>query len=481
MNKKNIIIGILIILSLIAFIKKDYLIKNIPDLLFGTQRYNEKVLNITLNTPESSLSAESLSLNDRIRTGNIYEGLLAFDAHLKIMPSLAVSWGNIEKTIWEIELRRGVTFHDQKPFNAESVVEAFNSRESLGNLEGIKEIKIIDDYNIQIITKKADPLLPSRLTKFYISRAGNIGTGPYKLREIVSGKSLSLTAFDGYWGNHPKYRNVEYIVDTSRIQRKRDFEDGNIDILVAVPRDQALTLPKNQLRKSYSLEIGFLMFKMDDQLLSSRKIREIIFNLFDPIEIENIGNNFVRQATQFIAPGVYGYNADIPRFVFDESKTVKDYFGKRKERISLDCVDSYKTLSEYLTIQLRSAGFSVKNNFYSGSELIDRIKNNKSRLFLIGWQAEDGDAGGFLDAFIHSEGEFNGGDYKNWKIDKMIEESREEMNPEKRLQILKEIMVEIDKDLIGVPLFESSRLYGVNKGIKWQPRLDGLVLAKDVK
>ena len=39
----------------------------------------------------------------------------------------------------------------------------------------------------------------------------------------------------------------------------------------------------------------------------------------------------------------------------------------------------------------------------------------------------------------------------------------------------------VNNDLIGIPLFESSRLYAVKKGVTWEPRLDGLVLATDVK
>ena len=102
-------------------------------------------------------------------------------------------------------------------------------------------------------------------------------------------------------------------------------------------------------------------------------------------------------------------------------------------------------------------------------------------MFVIGWQAENGDAGDFLDAFIHSKGEYNNGRYVNVVVDKLIENSRKELDPAKRLQTLQKIMELVNNDLIGIPLFESSRLYAVKKGVVWEPRLDGLVLASDVK
>ncbi|MBN2087664.1 hypothetical protein JW758_04925 [Candidatus Peregrinibacteria bacterium] len=485
--KKNIIIGFLIVIALIGYIKKDFVIDKGKELIFGGAEYKEDVLTIVLNESATDISPYALNLNNIIRTGNIYEGLVTFDRNLKLTPALAVSWGNVDPTTWEFKLRKNVKFHDRSSFNAKSVVDSFNSAKEAKNslistyIKTIEDIKVIDDYNIQIITKTPDPLLLSKLTKFFISRPGNMGTGPYKIREWTQGAKLDLTAFTDYWGRQPLYRNAEYIVTLNKTLRKNDFEEGKTDILVAVPQEQALELPAEQIKTSYSLEVNFLMFKLDDEIIGKKEVREAIRSIFDPKQIESIGNSFVRQATQFIAPGVYGYNSDIPRFVYSEEKRAQNIFKDHLEKIKFDYLSSYKTLSEYLVKQLREAGFSVKSNPTSPEALLDAIKNNNSQLFLIGWQAEDGDAGGFLDAFIYSEGEFNNGRYKNEEVDKMIDEARMEMDPQKRLSLLQDIMLKIDEDLIGIPLFESSRLYAVQPNVEWEPRLDGLVLATEVK
>jgi len=487
MNKKNVIIGLLIALALAGFLKKDFLMNEGKQLLFGSQKYQGETLRIVLNTAETGLSPLSVNLNDTLRTANIYQGLVAFDRNLKTIPALAVSWGNLDSLTWEFKLRQGVLFHDRSALTAKSVLENFEGAkkatgsEIAGYLTNIKEIKVVNDYNIQIITEKPDPLLLSKLTKLMISRSGNIGTGPYKVFDWVKSTKLALTAFPQYWGRQPAYRNVEYAVTTNRTQRKSDFEQGKTDILVAVPRDQALELPQEQVKTSYSLETNFLMFNLADPLLKKREIREAIRTIFDPNKIEEIGNFFVRQATQFVAPGVFGYNADIPPFKYSEEKRAKSLFGSRLEKLGFDYLETYRTLSEYLEQQMREAGFSVASHAVSPEELLRRIKANESTLFLVGWQAEDGDAGGFLDAFIHSGGELNNGRYSNPEVDKMIEESRQEMDPKKRLKLLQNIMLKVNDDLIGIPLFESSRLYAVKKGLKWEPRLDGLVLAAEVE
>ncbi len=447
---------------------------------------NDDSLTIVMNTRATDLSPYSLNLNNATRIGNIYEGLVTFDRSLGIDPALAASWGNIDETTWEFKLRRGVSFHDGSFLTAQDVIDSFNKAKETGNgqigpyINSIKEVKVMDDSRIQIVTYAPDPLLLSKLTKIYIHKDNTVGTGPYKLEEWEQGRYLKLTRNEDYWGRLPLFKKVEYKVTGDKLQRKFDFENKETDILVAVPQDQALELPKDQVRTSYGLEVNFLMFKLDDPLFSDRSMREAIQTIIDPEKVVEIGNDFVRPASQFIAPGVFGYNDKIPFFEYSKEKEVTDIFGGRLERINFDYLSTYRTLSEYLVQQLNKAGFSANAKALKPEQLLEKISQNESSLFLIGWLAENGDAGGFFDSFIHSEGEYNNGRYKNEAVDQLIEASRIEMDPQKRLTLLQQISAKVNEDLIGIPLFETSRLYAVQEGIQWEPRLDGMVLASEV-
>ena len=125
MTKKNLLLGIFIVLALIVFAKQDFFLNTLPKKLLGGGLKNE-TLNIVLQTAVHDISPYSLSLDDLIRTANIYEGLVTFDRTLKIVPALAVTWGNIDPLTWEFKLRKEVTFHDGTPFDAQSVVESYN-------------------------------------------------------------------------------------------------------------------------------------------------------------------------------------------------------------------------------------------------------------------------------------------------------------------------------------------------------------------
>jgi len=486
MTKKDIFFGLLIVIALVVFIQRDFFFTTLPNKIWGPYRYKSHELRIVLNSPETSLSPYSLSLDDLIRTGNLYEGLVSFDRTLKIVPALAVTWGNIDPTTWVFKLRQEVVFHDGSAFNAQSVIQSLEAARQAGGavknlLQTVQDIKVVDPYTIHVITTAPDPLILSKLTKFFISKPGNIGTGSYTVKTGGNGAPLELVAFDHYWGQRPVYKTAVYQVTQNMTQRKTDFEGGLTDILVAVPKDQALELPKEQVKTSYSLEVNFMMFKLDDPLLSDRTMRENIRAMIDPARIEEIGNNFVRRVSQFVAPGVFGYNLKIPMFTYDETKRPKNLFGEQKMKISLDYLSTYKTLVEYLEKQFEDAGFLFRGNELTPEELLDKIKKNESQLYILGWQAENGDAGDFLDAFIKSNGEYNPSRYSNAVVDALIEKSRQELSPPRRLELLQKIMELVNDDLIGIPLFESSRLYAVKKGIQWEPRLDGLVLAKEVR
>src|ERR1700687_204110 len=55
--------------------------------------------------------------------GQVYEGLIARDKDLKIIPGLAESWEVPEEpTRWRFHLRKGVKFQNGDPFTADDVV-----------------------------------------------------------------------------------------------------------------------------------------------------------------------------------------------------------------------------------------------------------------------------------------------------------------------------------------------------------------------
>src|SRR5215468_5965618 len=96
-----------------------------------------------------ALADDTTNMDPRIGMGSIrsnyirqvFEGLVDVDSQGRPVPGLALSWKPVGELTWEFALRRGVTFHDGEPFNADTVL--FNlDRMFRRNLDrrGIKDV-----------------------------------------------------------------------------------------------------------------------------------------------------------------------------------------------------------------------------------------------------------------------------------------------------------------------------------------------------
>src|ERR1700739_1839580 len=105
--------------------------------------------------------------------GQIYEGLIARDKDMKIIPALAESWETPEPTRWRYHLRHGVKFQNGDPFTADDVVFSANRVRANGsNLlhhidSDVKVVKV-DDYTVDFVLTKPNPILHSLWATWYI-------------------------------------------------------------------------------------------------------------------------------------------------------------------------------------------------------------------------------------------------------------------------------------------------------------------------
>src|SRR3982751_2916200 len=105
--------------------------------------------------------------------GNVYEGLIARDKDLKIIPALAESWETPEPTRWRFHLRKGVKFQNGDPFTADDVLFSAERVQKKGsNLQtrvpsGTKVVKV-DDFTVDFILPTPNPILTSQWDTWYI-------------------------------------------------------------------------------------------------------------------------------------------------------------------------------------------------------------------------------------------------------------------------------------------------------------------------
>ena len=105
---------------------------------------------------------------------------------------------------------------------------------------------------------------------------------------------------------------------------------------------------------------------------------------------------------------------------------------------------------------------------------------------LAGWRFENGDATSFLrdclftrDARRHTGGSNPG--FSSLAFDRLIEENEQIFNETRRLRHYEKLMTLAMEEMPIVPLHHRDNLYAVSERVEWQPRLDGKLLAVEMR
>src|SRR5579872_3213097 len=199
---------------------------------------------------------------DPIATFLLSWGLVDRGPDLVIRPGLATSWKWISKDVLQFKLRRGVTFHDGEPFNADAVKFTFDrllgpegaKGPQQGNYKSIDHAQVVDPYTVNLVMKEQDPVIITKLAGYggmivppkYVQEHGSayfganpVGTGPFKFVEYRKDDHLTLAANANYWGGVPKLSAVTYRFVPEAATRVAELQAGRADIAPGVPVAQA--------------------------------------------------------------------------------------------------------------------------------------------------------------------------------------------------------------------------------------------------
>jgi len=471
--------------------------------IFGSVKDEEQGIVIGYSDPLVSLSPLANDSSSKPRLLHIYEPLVRLTKDLQIEAALAISYGVLNDTTWEFRLRPDVKFHNGKNLTVDDVIfslneAAQNSKSGVKDLVStIKEVVKIDESIFHIITTSADPLLLQKLSMMMVFPKQNeeskiIGTGPYKFIKYEA-DSLQLERFSDYWGIKPTFAKVVLKTVLSKQEKISALQNESVDILANLPADLATEFAFKgfDLKSLPSLEVNFLMFNFDG-IFKARELREAVKLALRTDQLARLAQGFSSPTDQFVGNGIFGYDPSIPKREFDADlakKKVAEFVaasGQSTVKVTLDLPKGLEVFGNHIKTQMNQIGIDLQLNFLTPAELGKKIVGKQSEFFFFGWKNDLGDASDFLTAVVHSStgnfGQFNGANYKNTEVDELIEKSQKTLKSGERLDELRKVMSTITvKDIIGVPLFSPEVLYAVSGDLRWQPRVDGYVLAQEVK
>ncbi len=189
----------------------------------------------------------------------LFNGLMARGEKNQLSPCLAASYTYDEATLtYTFQLRRDVKWHDGEAFTAEDVkftIEAImdpeNGSENAPNYEEIKEIRILNDYEIAFVLSEPnyaflDYMTMSILPKHKLEGENMqesaffrhpIGTGPYKLESWDAGQAITMVKNEDYFAETAKIGRIIFKIVSDDAARALQLKNGELDLAQVTPKD----------------------------------------------------------------------------------------------------------------------------------------------------------------------------------------------------------------------------------------------------
>lgn len=472
----------------------------------------------------------------------IFEGLFDLGNNLNIIPKLAQDYNIINegKTI-SIRLRKDIKWHDGADFNANDVAFTINTlkyakdissynnmfKASVGiakqsDINMITEVKILDDYNMEInfadtssnnLELLTFPIIPQHLFKdaknpfamaLELENFLPIGTGPYKFEKYEKLKNINLISFEQYWDGKPYITNIlgKVLEDDKLILTA--FETGQLSIAssLGIDWDKYKSNKRINVVEYISNNYEFVGFNFEKEIFqgeSGLAIRKAINYGIDRQAI--ISKIYLGHASQIDVPihpdswlltndaNTYGYSLEIAKGILNEAKWIdRDNDGilenEEGEKLSIKILtNSYNQLrlntSEMIVEDLSKLGFEVVKDYYNlpldnptdeevakqWEEINLKINAGDFDLVVLGWEMAIIPN---LSNMFHSSQVIEGDNfigYNNEKMDELLLKSNKANNREYKKSTYGYLQGLIVNDLPYVSLFYKNKALLVDSKI----------------
>ena len=274
------------------------------------------------------------------------ETLGRYNSAGEVTPWLATSWKlDPDALTMIIHLRKGVTFHDGTPFNAEAVkfnLDRFR-QSSRSEIADVASIDVVDEYTVKLNLSVWNSTLEGAVLYFagYMvsptafnahskewAEKNPIGTGPYKFVSWERDVAIKFEKNPNYWQKGKPYLDaIEFVIIADEMVRMASLQRHEVDILEKAYAKDVATLKANDklALMPYTTAIGMYALVPDDgnpkSPFANFKVRQAVAHAVDSqAMVDNILMGLGMVATQYADPANYGYNPDVKGYAYDVAK-----------------------------------------------------------------------------------------------------------------------------------------------------------------
>jgi len=440
---------------------------------------------------------------------NIFDNLLTRDATGKIVPQIATAWHIIDDTDVEFDLRSDVKFQDGSPLTANDVVFSVKritnpalKSSQLSQFDQIADAEALSPAKVRLTTKAPYPVLLAQLVKLsivpkaYVERVGDqqfnvkpLGSGPYRLREWLTGVQVTLDANESYWRGKPPFKTVIFRAVPDVSTRVADLKTGRADLIRLLPPDDAIALKSDARLAVLSVpteRVGYLFINALAGPTKDIRVRHAIAYAIDKQSIvDALLQGFGKPVNSIAAEPIFGYLPDIPGYSYDPEKAralIKEA-GAEGAAITFLTSPAYdRRVVEALQQMINDVGLKVEVVALDHATFLRRRQGTPADaggLALGVWSCACQDADGIIFPLFRSGSTWS--KYSNPAYDAAVDAARSTLDDKKRLADYRTAYGILREDVPGLGLYQAYATYGARKELKWQPTPNESLFVMDMR
>jgi peptide/nickel transport system substrate-binding protein len=455
-----------------------------------------------------------------------------------VTPGLAESWEVSDDGLTvTYTLREGLQWSDGEPLTADDIAYTINrSRDeewinhvsTTANLDA----QVIDERTVEITTSVPDPklpvmdvyIVPKHIYEQYDAEAiyeydgqDGVGSGPFTVTEVRKGEFIRMAKNPNWYGKEPAMDEVVFRIFADSSAQYEALNAGELDAVDDIPAQIFTTLdPDGDIAPIAGNQGGFTELAMNagcgelgdgHPALEDVKVRQAINYAIDrDLLVEKVLNGLgtpgdalpVSAEPSWYDLGLgegegFTYDPERAKALLDEAGWVDNGSGTREkdgEELSLRLFDrpaaASASATEFIVGWLDDIGIPTEVKGYDDSQLTPIIGKGEFDLFVWGW-VPFVDPDPMLSYFTSDqvtvdpeEPLYNDANWCNEEYDALYEQQKVELDPEKRRDLVRQMLQIFYDDAPYAVLYKYDDTQGIRQD-RWtnfvrQPAETGPVL-----
>lgn len=423
----------------------------------------------------------------------IFDTLVEQNEKGEIVPALAERWEVLNDKTVRFHLRKDVKFSNGEPLKAEDVryslersTKERGSASMFSAFDG-KNITVVDDYTVDVKVKYAfapiyNYLSSSRgdiISKNAMEKMGKeafarkpVGSGPFILKDWITGDSLKLERNESYWKAKPAFKNLTFRIITEAANRAIELETGGVDVIYDVAASDAKRLASNKKVKLISgpgYKFSYITMNMSMKPFNDIRVREaLVISLNMKNIVDSVYQGSAKLADSLMAPTVFGYKKVGP-YPYDPERAKKlladaGYGSGLKVSLMTNDDRNFINVAEIAQNMWRTIGIATDVQIMEQATLLSKAAKGTVSMGITNSTPTTGDPDHALMPWPSTYKSFLR--ISNPKIDEYLLAGKSTYDPEKRRQIYGEALQYMWTQYNMIPICFTDAVYAVADGVE---------------